>query len=303
MCLRRRLLLLTTLAAGLGSTLTAEPTSKEVEINGFTMSYVEEGTGQPIVFVHGAVMDARAWEPIRAEISDEYHFIAPTLRYFGTGAWPDGGLRFGEAAHANDVTAFIEALGLGPVHLVGRSYGANVAAAVALRNPDLVQTLVLWEPPLGSLIQANHDGIAARQAAAQMFGPVDAAIQEGNAEKATRLLIEGIYGLPPGGFDSLSPQVREMQIDNARTMPIFWSRPSWEITCEMLGQLNWPTLVAYGEDSNVYFTHIAQAVADCLPQAELATLAGAKHDGPASDPAGFAKMIEGFLAGDLPAAP
>lgn len=296
MCLRRRLLLLTTLAAGLGTTLAAEPTSKEVEVSGFSMSYVEEGTGEPIVFLHGAVMDARAWEPIRAEISDKHHFIAPTLRYFGTGAWPDGGLRFGEATHAEDVAAFIEAMGLGPVHLVGRSYGANVAAAVALRSPDLVQTLILWEPPLSSLIQANDDGIAARQAASQMFGPVDAAIQEGDAEKATRLLIEGIYGLPPGGFDSLSPEVREMQLDNARTMPIFWSRPSWELTCEMLEQINTPALVAHGEESNVFFTHIAEALGQCLPQAEVATLTGAKHNGPASDPVGFAKMIEGFLA-------
>ena len=149
---------------------------------------------------------------------------------------------------------------------------------------------------MGNLIQANDDGSAARQAAAQMFGPVDAALQEGDVEKATRLLIEGIYGLPPGGFDSLPPEVREMQLDNARTMPIFWSRPSWEITCEMLEQINTPTLVAHGEESNVYFMHTAQAVAECLPQAELATLAGAKHNGPASDPAGFAKMIEGFLA-------
>ena len=295
MCLHRRFLLLTSLASSFGAALAAEPTNKEVEVNGFSMSYVEEGTGEPIVFVHGAVMDARAWEPIRAEISDEYHFIAPTLRYFGPGDWPDGGLRFGEVTHADDVATFIEALGLGPVHLVGRSYGANVAAAVALRNPDLVQALVLWEPPLSSLIQANDDGIEARQAAGRMFGPVDAAMQEGDAEKATRLLIEGIYGLPPGGWDSLPPEVREMQLDNARTMPIFWSRPSWELTCEVLGQLNAPTLVAHGEGSNVFFTHIAEALGQCLPQAEVATLTGAKHNGPASDPAGFARMIEGFL--------
>lgn len=295
MRLHRRLLLLTSLVSA-GAAAAAEPATKEAEANGFAMSYVEEGAGEPIVFLHGAVADARAWEPVRAEIADEHRFIAPTMRYFGPGAWPDGGQSFGEATHADDLVAFIKALDLGPVHLVGRSYGGNVAAAAALRSPDLVQTLIVWEPAMGNLIQKGEAGAAAREAAALMFGPVDAALAEGDAEKATRLLIEGIYELPPGGFESLPPEVRGMQIDNARTMPILWSRPSWELTCEMLGHLDTPALVAHGGSSNAYFAHIAEALGECLPQAEVAALAGAKHDGPARDPAGFARMVENFVS-------
>jgi pimeloyl-ACP methyl ester carboxylesterase len=294
--LRHHSALLAILVSGFEAAVAADPLTKEVEVNGFTMSYVEDGTGEPIVFVHGAVMDARAWEPVRAGIAGEYHFIAPTLRYFGSGDWPDDGLRFGEATHAEDVAAFIEALGLGPVHLVGRSYGASVAAVLALQTPDLVQSLILWEAPVQSMIPAGEAGAAARDAAGQMFGPVDAASQQGDAEKAMRLLIEGIYELPPGGWDSLPQEVREMQLDNARTMPIFWSRPSWELTCEMLGQVDMPVLVAHGGESNAFWQQIAEGLDECLPQAELATLAGAKHNGPVSDPVGFARLVKNFVA-------
>jgi pimeloyl-ACP methyl ester carboxylesterase len=65
------------------------PASKEVEANGVKLAYVDEGRGEPIVFVHGAVADNRVWEPIREAIAAKHRFIAPTLRYFGTGAWTD----------------------------------------------------------------------------------------------------------------------------------------------------------------------------------------------------------------------
>lgn len=297
MRLQHRVPLLTMLILGLGAAVAAEPVTKEVEVNGFTMSYVEDGSGEPIVFVHGAAMDARAWDPIREEIADGHRFVAPTLRYFGTGAWPDGGQNFGEATHADDVVAFIEALGLGPVHLVGRSYGGNVAVAAALKNPGLVRTLIVWEPPLpAGFIQPGETGDAARESAGRMFGPVDAAVEEGDAKKATRLLVEGLYQLPPGGFEALPQWVQEMQLDNAHTTALLWARPYWGLTCEMLEQFDKPVLVAHGGNSDAFFSHLVESMGECLPQAEVAVLPGVNHGGPIQDPAGFAKLVEDFVA-------
>jgi len=39
--------------------------AKKVEVNGTRLQYVEQGSGEPIVFVHGAPHDLRAWEPVR----------------------------------------------------------------------------------------------------------------------------------------------------------------------------------------------------------------------------------------------
>jgi pimeloyl-ACP methyl ester carboxylesterase len=93
--------------------------AKEVEVNGVRLHYIEQGYGEPIVFVHGAPHDLRAWEPVREAIAKRYRFIAYTQRYFGTEPWPDEGKNFSIATHANDLAKFITSLNAGPVHLVG----------------------------------------------------------------------------------------------------------------------------------------------------------------------------------------
>lgn len=274
----------------------AAPAAKRIDVNGVTLDYVDEGRGEPVVFVHGAVSDLRVWEPIREAIADDHRFIAPTLRYFGTADWPDKGEHFSPATHADDVAAFIEALDVGPVHLVGWSSGARIATAVALENPDLVQSLVLFEPALSSLVKEGEAGDAAREAEGRMYGPVTPAVQQGDHEKAMKLLIEGVFQMPPGGWDGQPEALRTMQLENARTMPLLWSAPPWNVTCDMLKGLDEPTLIVHGSESNAYWTHVAEVMDECLPQAEVAVLPNVNHDGPVRDPAGFAALIEGFVA-------
>ena len=56
---------------------------EQIEVNGIPVSYVDDGRGEPVVFVHGAVADLRVWEPIRESVANQHRFVAPTLRYFG----------------------------------------------------------------------------------------------------------------------------------------------------------------------------------------------------------------------------
>ena len=58
--------------------------AKEVEINGVRLQYKEQGSGEPVVFVHGALGDLRSWEPVREGIASKYRFVAYTQRYYGT---------------------------------------------------------------------------------------------------------------------------------------------------------------------------------------------------------------------------
>jgi pimeloyl-ACP methyl ester carboxylesterase len=182
------------------------------------------------------------------------------------------------------------------VHLVGWSYGANVATAAALENADLIQSLILFEPALGSLIREGEAGDLARKAEGEMFGPAVAAVEQGDAEKATRLLIEGVFQMPPGGFAGQEQEVRTMQLDNARTMPLLFSGPPWEVTCAMLKGFDRPTLIVHGAESNAYWPHVAEVMEECLPQGEMAAQPQVNHNGPMRDPAGFAMIIEDFVA-------
>jgi pimeloyl-ACP methyl ester carboxylesterase len=279
-----------------GAASGADPVTKQVEANGVKMPYVEAGAGEPIVFVHGALGDPRVWEPVKGAIADERHFIAPTLRYFGTGDWPDKGEQFSEATHADDLAAFIEVLDIGPVHLVGWSYGANIATAAALENSELARSLVLFEPALSSLVEEGEAGNEAREAEHKMFGPVTPAVEKGDVEEAARLLVEGVFQMPPGGFDSQSQDVRAIQLDNARTMPLLWAAQPWKVTCDRLKALDKPALIVHGAESNVYWTHVAEVMDECLPQAEVVAQPNVNHDGPVRDPAGFAAIVEGFVA-------
>ena len=129
-----------------------------------------------------------------------------------------------------------------------------------------------------------------------MFGPVASAMQAGDAEKATKLLIEGVFEMPPGGFENQPEALRGMQLDNARTMPLMLSAPPLTVTCDELKTSNSPMLIVYGGESNAYWRHIADVMDECLPRGETSALAGVKHDGPVRNPAGFAAMIEGFVA-------
>jgi len=86
------------------------PLAKSVEVNGVRLIYVEEGSGEPIVFVHGAFSDPRVWEPVREEIAKRYRFIAYTQRYYGTEPWPHDGKNFSVTTHADDLVRFMPPL-------------------------------------------------------------------------------------------------------------------------------------------------------------------------------------------------
>ena len=146
------------------TTTTWAQVAKEVEINGFRAQYVEQGSGEPMVFVHGAPGDLRAWEPIREGIAGKYRFIAYNQRYFGTEPWPDDGKNFSIPTLADDLATFITSFNAGPVHLVGWSFGGLVAMQAAVKNPSLVRSLVLYEPSVISVLPAESaEGKAARE--------------------------------------------------------------------------------------------------------------------------------------------
>jgi hypothetical protein len=54
----------------------ASPQPRQLRVNAGDLSYIEQGTGAPVVFVHGAFLDFRYWEPQQQAIAKRYRFIA-----------------------------------------------------------------------------------------------------------------------------------------------------------------------------------------------------------------------------------
>jgi len=275
-----------------------------VEVNGICIPYVEQGSGQPVVFVHGAISDLCVWEPVRVEfatrdgIATTYRFVAYTQRYFGTHPWPDDGRQFSAATHADDLAKFIAASDAGPVHLVGTSYGGLVAALAAVRNPALVRSLVLYEPALVCVLpEDTEDGKAARQDRAEFIGPVISALRAGDAIGAARLMHEAVNQLPPGGFDREPQAIQARVLDNARTLPLlFATLSSPDISCTALKGFDRPTLVMRGEKTQAYYVLINQAISRYFPAAQQVVLKNANHGGPRRDPAAFTGAVFEFLS-------
>ena len=112
-------------------------------VDDLEITYSDTGAGPTVVFVHGQLCDYRYWEPQRAALAPSYRVVAPSLRHFWPGHCDESSSTFRADVHAADVGAFIAALDVGPVHLVGHSRGGFVTLRVALRFPQLLRTLTL----------------------------------------------------------------------------------------------------------------------------------------------------------------
>lgn len=269
---------------------------KYFDVNGFKLEYVEQGQGIPVIFLHGAFNDHRAYNPQREIVSKSYRFIAYDLRYHGRGEWPDDGHTYSPANHVSDLAAIISSLDSGPVHLVGGSYGAWIAVLLAVERPELVRSLTLREPAIYSLLveaKATRE-IQDRKAA---FAAVLAAIKAGDNQQATKLFLDWAMNHGPGEFERQSELARAMILENARTLPRTLSapRPS-PITCAKLGKLKIPTLIIGGADTRSYYAAIERIVNRCIDGSTLLIVANATHAVSSQQPKAFNEALLGFLS-------
>ena len=64
-----------------------------MQVNGASLTYVDDGQGAPVVFVHGSLADHRTWERQRAIVGKQYRVIAYSQRYFNTEPSPRPAIR------------------------------------------------------------------------------------------------------------------------------------------------------------------------------------------------------------------
>ncbi len=269
---------------------------RQIRLNGVDLSYVEQGQGTPVVFVHGAASDLRFWEPQRAQFAERHRFVSYTYRYHGTAPWPDEGKQYSPESHVADLTAFISALKAGPVHLVGLSYGGLLAAMAALKEPDAIRSLTLAEPALFSLLAETPEGKTLLEEWNKGFEPVARAIQSGDNVEATRQLAALVTGEPPDRFDQAPAPLRELLLDNARTLPLLMAAPPPTVTCEMLAGIKVATLVVRGERTPRIFSQVNDEVGRCIADSRLAVIPKASHPMSYDNPADFNRVVLDFVA-------
>lgn len=110
--------------------------------SGLTLAYRDwGGSGRPIVLVHGLASSYTIWDLVAPRLAERFRVVALDQRGHGRSDKPDG--PFDLSTYAGDLRAFLTALGLGRVLLVGHSWGGNVVLQLAVETPELTAGLIL----------------------------------------------------------------------------------------------------------------------------------------------------------------
>jgi pimeloyl-ACP methyl ester carboxylesterase len=127
----------------IGWVLTPVAQGAEIRMaNGIRLHYEATGAGSiPVVLVHGYGMSSAVWEKLLPLFPSNYRLFAVDLRGFGRSDKPENGYSCAELA--DDMAAFMDALGLSQAVLVGHSFGGLVLQHFASHHPERVLALVL----------------------------------------------------------------------------------------------------------------------------------------------------------------
>ena len=271
---------------------------KTVEVNDYTINYLDIGKGDPVVFVHGTVGDYRVWEAQMDAFSNNYRVIALSRRF----AHPNSQVvndssDYGVTVHSKDLAQFLKSLDIGPVHLVGHSYGAFTSLLTALEHPELVKSLTLGEPPVMSLLQNVPDGgTLGNDFVNEVFIPTAEAFKNNNDKKAVELFIGGV--LTDSLYFSQAPQQqKDIMMDNLLELKAVVSTENLfpVLDCEDLKKLKTPVLLITGDRSPKILTAIIDELAKCIEKNELKVLSNSSHGLEYENPKEFNKIVLEFL--------
>ena len=115
----------------------------EVHLQQGTIRYREDGTGEPLLFVHGVLVDGDLWRDVTPRLAKDFRCIVPDWPFGShtTPLAPDADLS--PPALAQMVVDFMDALGLESATLVGNDTGGAICQLVAVAHPERVSRLVL----------------------------------------------------------------------------------------------------------------------------------------------------------------
>jgi pimeloyl-ACP methyl ester carboxylesterase len=217
-----------------------------VQLGAVKTWYDEHGEGEPLVLLHGGLVDTRFFEPNLAPLAEKFHVYTPERR--GHGHTPDVEGPITYQLMTDDTIAFLETVVGKPADLVGHSDGAFIAMSVAMQRPELVNRLVLISGGF------NKSGEAVPE-------------MEWNVEQITQFLGPAYGEVSPDGeehFPVVATKIGEMAA----------SEPNLDVS--ELGKVTQRSLVVFSDDDLMTLSHAVQMY-DALPNAELAVVPGTSH--------------------------
>ena len=116
--------------------------TRTATVDGTPLRWLEQGTGAPVVLVHGIPTSAALWRHVMPLLPD-VRALAFEMTGYGESIPAGKGRDLSVSAQADRLNAWIEHLGVGPVTLVGHDLGGGVVHIAAVRRPDLCAGLLI----------------------------------------------------------------------------------------------------------------------------------------------------------------
>ena len=257
---------------------------KNIEIDGRELHYIEQGHGQPVIFIHGGLDDYRCWQFQTDYFSKKYRTISYSRRFAYPNKW------IGNVAqdntieeNAKDLAELIRKLELAPAHLVGASYGAFVALYCVSKNPELAKTMVLNEPPIFEFLAKSHlkeDVELLQRFITHVQIPSQDAFKRGDFGKGVQTFMDTIMNME-NFFEKIPEEVKEYLMDNAKSLESeLESATLTSFTTKDVKQIRTiPTLQVKGELSPKLFLRIVDILSENMPNnTEQIVIPNVSHD-------------------------
>jgi 3-oxoadipate enol-lactonase len=241
------------------------------------------GSGPAVVLVHAGICDSGMWDPQWDSLASSHRLVRLDLRGFGRSPLPDAPF-----AHAGDVLAVMDAVGVERAALVGASMGGRVVLEAAVAVPERVSAVVLSGSGM-----PGHDWSADVRA---YWDAEDAAFERGDLAAATDLNVDFWVGQASA---QVRERVRAMQLRAFELQAGVTEDPEQTLVPDVagrLGEVGAPALVLAGDLDHADILAIADGLERGLADATGARIAGAAHLPSLEQPAAFDALVAPFLA-------
>lgn len=273
----------------------AEPLQRVLLPCGVELHHVQAGAGPALVFVHGVMGDWRSWAPQWPAFCARYRCVSYSRRYNHPNRNAMPSPDHSALVEAGDLLQLMDALGLPRAVLVASSYGAFIALALALQQPQRVAAIVAVEPAMLCYAEFSDSGRAElRRFRQAVVEPANAAFRRGDDRQGALLMTGGIHA--QGAAAQPGPALQR-RLANARAMRMLAlsSNEFPLLPPEALGALAMPVLLVSGRDTPPIHAEVFRNVCAAMPRARREWVAGAGHAVAAEQPQAFNQLALRFL--------
>ncbi|TMM01361.1 MAG: alpha/beta hydrolase [Actinobacteria bacterium] len=260
---------------------------------------IEIGSGPPVVFVHGLGGSWQNWlENLPATAEAGYRAIAVDLPGFGASEMPREKISI--SGYGRWVDSLCDALGTGPVALVGNSMGGFIGCEVAIKFPPRVERLVLVSAAGITIEHQRNDAVMGTLYRTERISKFLATWLAAHADglstrpRLRKALLRFVMAHPdrlPGPL--ISEQVRGS--GKAGFLPALEALTSYPIR-ERLPEVACPTLIVWGADDRLVPRGDADTFEELIPDSRKVVFEDTGHVAMLERPARFNRLVLDFLA-------